>query len=206
MIREELLQTYHGQLDRLRQVVELSRDRSMNEPPDELFYENQNVFIKSYLVSACSIIEAFIQDVASEYVLLVQKRLNSANIPCNFVSWISNNEKAKLQFMPFIGEKTKKDISDMVSPNYWKTMKAFERVGIDLSASDIASFKDYVTTIVEKRNKIVHHNDDALDLSFDDIIVAIDQFKNYTRCLFDSIVADPHLANNHRSTVNLRED
>ncbi len=166
----------------------------MSDPPDPLFYENQNVFIKSYLVSACSILEAFIQDIASEYMLFVQNRLNTANLPHNFVVWVSGHEKASLEFKPFIGGKVKKDFSDLVSPNYWKTIKAFQRIGIDISKPQIEAFKDYVVSIVEKRNKIVHHNDAALDLSFSDIVEAIDQFKAYTQSLFDSIVADPHLA------------
>lgn len=166
----------------------------MDEPPDELFYNNQNVFVKSYLVSACSILEAFVQDVASEYMLSVQERINSANLPHNFVSWVVGHEKASLEFKRFTGSKVRKDISDMVSPSYWKTMKAFERIGIDISKPEVSAFKDYVVAIVEKRNKIVHHNDDALDLSFSDVIAAIDQFKAYSQCLFDAILLDPHLA------------
>ena len=193
MIDVALLQTYHSQLDGLRQVVSLSEGRSMSDPPDPLFYENQNVFIKSYLVSACSILEAFIQDIASEYMLFIQSRLNTANLPHNFVAWVSGHEKASLEFKPFIGGKVKKDFSDMVSPNYWKTVKAFQRIGIDISKPQIEVFRDYVVSIVEKRNRIVHHNDAALDLSFSDIVDAIDRFKAYTQSLFDAVVADPHL-------------
>lgn len=194
MIRAELLLIYHSQFDGLKQVVSASESRSMTDPPDPLFYENQNVFVKSYLVSACSILEAFIQDIASEYMLLVQDRINSANLPHNFVAWVVGHEKASLEFKSFAGSKVRKDISDMVSPNYWKTIKAFQRIGIDISKPEIITFKDYVGAIVEKRNKIVHHNDEALDLSFSDIIDAIDQFRAYTQCLFDAISADPHLS------------
>jgi hypothetical protein len=193
VIDAALLNTYHSQLDGLRQVVSLSEGRSMSEPPDPLFYENQNVFIKSYLVSACSILEAFIQDIASEYMLFIQNRLNAANLPHNFVGWVSGYEKATLEFKPFIGGKIKKDFSDMVSPNYGKTVKAFQRIGIDISKPQIEQFKDYVGSVVDKRNKIVHHNDAALDLSFSDIVDAIDQFKAYTQSLFDTIIDDPHL-------------
>ncbi|WEF24664.1 HEPN domain-containing protein [Paracoccus sp. S3-43] len=163
------------------------------EPPDALFYENQNVFVKSYLVSACSILEAFVQDIASEYMLNMQSRINSANLPHNFVAWVAGHEKANLEFKSFVGSKARKDISDMVSPSYWKTMKAFERIGIDISKPEVIAFKDYVVTTVEKRNKIVHHNDDASDLSFNDIIDVIDQFRAYIQCVFDAILADPHL-------------
>lgn len=197
MISVELLQVYHSQFDGLKQVVRASADRSMKEPPDPLFYENQNVFVKSYLVSACSILEAFTQDIASEYMNEIQNRINSANLPHNFVSWVAGHEGANLEFKPFTGSKVKKDISNMVSPNYWKTLKAFERIGIDISKPAVIEFKDYVVLTIEKRNKIVHHNDEALDLSFNDIIDAIDRFRSYTQCIFEAVLADPHLNTPH---------
>lgn len=193
VISIEILQTYHSQFDGLKQVVRASADRSIMEPPDSLFYDNQNVFVKSYLVSACSILEAFIQDIASEYMLDIQNRINSANLPHNFVTWVVGNEKAALEFKPFIGGKIRKDISNMVSPNYGKTIKTFERIGINISKPEVTAFKDYLAATVEKRNRIVHHNDEASDLSFTDIIETIDQFRAYTQCVFDVVAADPHL-------------
>jgi hypothetical protein len=193
VIDPQFVVVYHGQFDRLRQVVSQSANRAMTEPPDILFYENQNVFIKSYLVAACSILEAFIQDIASEYMILIQGRLNSANLPHNFVAWASDHPKASLDFKPFRGEKVKKDISDLVTPNYWKTIKVFEKIGVNLTNSGVSEFKDYITTTVEKRNNIVHHNDEASDLSFSDIVAAIEQFKAYTQCLFEAVMNDPHI-------------
>lgn len=195
MIDGSLLIKFLGQFDNLKRVVAQSSARSIQDPPDGLFYENQNVFIKSYLVSACSILEAFIQDLAGAYVDKLQEKINSANLPFNLVAWIAEHEKAKLEFKAFEAKKSKKDISDLVSPNYWKTMQAFNRIGIDLSTSEISKYKDFIASIVEKRNKIVHNNDDALDLSFSDIVAAIDQFESYTDCLFKAVCSDPHLKN-----------
>lgn len=193
MIDAALLSNFLGQFDKLKEVVGESSTRSIADPPDNLFYENQNVFIKLYLVSACSMLEAFIQDLASSYIDEIQSRINSANLPFNFVVWVAEYEKAKLEFKSFESKKNKSDISDLISPNYWKTMKSFQRIGIDLSASDISNYKDFISATVEKRNKIVHHNDDALDLSFSDIAVTIDEFKKYADCLFKAVCADPHL-------------
>lgn len=119
--------------------------------------------------------------------------MNSANLPYNFVAWILSHEKAKLSYKKLEANKGKKEISDMISPNYWKTMKAFERVGIDLSKSNVSKYKDFIAATVEKRNKIVHHNDHASDVSFNDIVTAIDEFKSYTKCLFDAVSSDPHI-------------
>ena len=138
-------------------------------------------------------LEAFIQDLAYAYLDKLQAKINSANLPFNLVVWLAENEKAKLEFKTFEANKKRKDISALISPNYWKTMQAFQRVGIDLSASTISEYKDFVATTVEKRNKIIHHNDDALDVSFSDIVTAIDSFRKYAECLFKAVCADPHL-------------
>lgn len=85
MIDTTLLSNFVGQFENLKKVVIESSARSMKDPPDSLFYEHQNVFIKSYLVSACSMLEAFIQDLAAAYVDRLQERINSANLPFNLV-------------------------------------------------------------------------------------------------------------------------
>jgi RiboL-PSP-HEPN len=193
VIDATLLNNFLDQFDGLKKVVTESAERSIQDPPDALFYEHQNIFIKAYLVSACSMLEAFIQDLAYAYVEVIQNRINGVNLPFNMIMWAAEHEKARLDFKRFTSNKAKKDISDLISPNYYKTMKAFAKVGIDLSASNIDNFKDLITSKVEKRNKIVHDNDEALDLSFADIVDTIDKFKEYTICLFDCVCADPHL-------------
>lgn len=193
MIDKALLDGFTVQFDNLKIVVEQSAQRVISDPPDLLFFENQNVFIKSYLVSACSILEAFIQDLAGTCTLVLQERVNSSNIPSNFVNWLAGQDKAMLEFSTFQGSKTRKDVTDMLSPNYHKTLAAFRRIGLDISSDEVVSHKDYVSSIVEKRNKIVHHNDTASDLSFPDIVTAIDNFKLYISCLYTVIYSNPHL-------------
>lgn len=193
MIDESLLRQFLEQFDGLIMVVEKSAARVVQEPADDLFYNHQNVFIKSYLVSACSMLEAFIQDLAEAYLNVLQARINAANLPYNLVMWIAQHEKAKLSFEPFLGNKTKKNVSDLISPNYYLTIKAFEKLGVDLSESEIRTYKDFVSSIVEKRNKIVHHNDEASDLSFADIVSAVNEFKAYAICLFNAVCSDRHL-------------
>ena len=193
MIEDNLLDKYLTQFDSLKVVVTESTNRTVVEPVDPLFYDNQNVFIKSYLVSSCSILEAYIQDLAESYLIVLQARVSAANLPYNFVIWLAEYEKAKLSYEPFKGKKTRKDINDMISPNYFKTLKAFERIGVDVSTPDVDGYKDFISSIVVKRNKIVHHNDSASDLSFADIIAAIEEFKKYARCLFEAVRLNPHL-------------
>lgn len=193
MVDRQILERFVEQFDGLKSVIQMSAARTISDPPDTLFLENQNIFVKSYLVSACSMLEAFIQDLSMEYIAHIQDRINRANLPFNFVIWLAQNEKPKPEFKKFEGTKSRKDIEDLISPDYWKTMKAFDRIGVDLSASNVETFKDYITTIVLKRNRIVHHNDEASDLSFGDISTAVDQFKAYCECLFLAVSTNGHL-------------
>lgn len=193
MIDRRILDRFIEQFDGLDIVIKKSAARTISEPPDDLFLDNQNIFVKSYLVSACSILEAFIQELAMAYVDHIQDRINTANLPFNFVIWLAENEKTRSEFKKFEGKKCKDDIEEMVSPNYWKTMKAFERVGIDLSGTEISIFKEDITTTVLKRNRIVHHNDEASDLSFGDISSTVNKFKAYCECLFTAVATNGHL-------------
>ncbi len=193
MIDNQLVIGFTLQFENLKKVVTESSKRVISEPPDTLFVENQNVFIKSYLVSACSVLEAFIQDLATSCTLTLQHKINSLKIPYNFLTWITDHDKAKAKFETFESTKTSKDISDLISPNYYKTISTFQRIGIDINNGTIASYKDYICAIVDKRNKIVHHNDVASDLSFADIITTIDTFILYIDALFKAVNFDPHL-------------
>lgn len=183
MSQPGLVDTFIEQFDKLRIVVSDSEKRIVQDEPDLLFFDNQNVFIKAYLVSACSILEAFIQDVASEYALRMQKQINDLQVPHNLVHWFAENEKYKSKYAAFIGKRTKKDIANLISPNFYKTVTAFEKIGINISSDELLSFKDFISGVVDKRNKIVHHNDQTSDVSFRDIILAIDTFKAYAGCI-----------------------
>lgn len=194
MIGDELLVKFADQFESLKRVVDESLERTAAAEPDPFFYDHQNVLIKSYLVSACSVLEAFIQDLLFAYLKEMQERLQLANLPHNFIVWEAGFEKAKLDYRGFSGKKTKSDVSDMVSPNYWKTEKAFQRVGINLTGSGAEEFKDFISSTITKRNNVVHHNDQASDLSFSDINNTIDHFKRYCDCLHKAVISSDHVA------------
>lgn len=188
-----LLENFIAQFDGLKAVVEESRVRVISDRPDPLFYDNQNVFIKSYLVSACSILEAFVQDLAYATVQLLDTRINEARIPWNYAVWVVGNEKAKLKFDFLESKKTRKEISNLISPNFYKTLAAFEKIGIETGCDKIHKHKDFVCSTVDKRNKVVHHNDDASDISFLDVVAIIDCFKEYATSLNEVVFQNPFL-------------
>lgn len=79
MLDASSLASFQQQFNDLKKAVIEPNRRVVSVDSDELFSEYANVFIKSYIVSACSILEAFIQELAVSYVSVVQKNLDDAN-------------------------------------------------------------------------------------------------------------------------------
>lgn len=196
MITPEIMDAFHSQFATLREVVATSKNKQLASDGTDVFEIYQNVFTKSYLVSACSILEAFIQELAFSYVEIMRTRFESANIPHNFVVWCtpSGSDKEKdMKFEKFVVNKTKQEISEMISASYYRTRTTFKKIGIDLNCEKIEQAKDFISTTVDKRNKIIHHNDSASDLSYDDIITVINKFEDYMTLLYNKVLTDQHM-------------
>lgn len=179
---ELLLEKYKEQLNALKEIIIASKNRVLADPPDELFSNNVNFFVKSYLINICTYLEAYLQDVAFEHTKRISNRLTQANIPHNFLYWkLSKDVKEKdLDFKAADYAVDKKEISDLISGNPYKSIKAFKLIGINLQESEkFTEHKDLVNTVVVKRNNIIHHNDEASDITFNDLISNIDTFIEY---------------------------
>lgn len=76
---------------------------------------------------------------------------------------------------------TKKEIDDLVSGNVYRTKDTLALIGVELSLDKAAwdAWKESIQAIVTRRNKIVHHNDDASDISLGDIRGFIISIINY---------------------------
>jgi len=173
---------YKSLFDSLKIIVASSRERVLGIEPDKLFEENVNFFVKSYLVCVCTYLEAYLQDVALNLSADICERFNSARIPHNFVCWKTSKEvKDKdLRFTEAIFSISRKELADELSANPYKTIRVFRFLGVDLTKdSEFKKYKDVVNSIVSKRNSIVHQNDVANDISFDDIEVYANIFIDY---------------------------
>lgn len=109
-------------------------------------------------------------------------RLKQAKIPHNFLygKLVKDVKEKDLDYADASYRYTKKELSDFISGNPFKTIIAFRLIGIDLSSSaKFVEHKSLVGTIVNKRNNIIHHNDEASDISFSDLIIHIDVFLEY---------------------------
>jgi len=182
MEHSALYKKYEALLTTLKEIIKQSQARVLKEDPDDIFAENVNFFVKSYLISICTYLEAYLQDVAFDYSSKVASRLKQAKIPHNFLyGMLTKDVKEKeLKFSDATFTYTKKDLSDLISGNPHKTINAFRLIGIDLESSEkFVEHKNLIGTIVNKRNNIIHHNDEASDISFSDLLAQIDMFLEY---------------------------
>ena len=70
----------------------------------------------------------------------------------------------------------------------YKTINLFKKFGINLKSNpDFSARKDRIGNIVTKRNQIVHHNDNASDISLNDVIENINFIKEYIDILTGEI-------------------
>lgn len=181
---------YEQLIEHLKVVIVASRDRVVQNEPDPLFLDNLNFFTKAYLVSLCTSLEAFLQDVAFAYVSLVQQRLASAKVPNNVIRWALSKDVKKddLRFADFALSTSRKELAEELSGNPGKTIILFRYIGVDLQASgEFITHKDVVGAVVTKRNNIVHHNDCAADVSMADLLNYADQFLLYMRAIRDCV-------------------
>ncbi|MBW5800977.1 HEPN domain-containing protein [Halomonas elongata] len=188
---DDLFEKYKNLYDNLFEIIELSEERVLSDNPDELFSDNVNFFVKSYMINICSYLEAYLQDLAYEYAKEINRRLKLARIPHNFIYWkASRDPKEKdLRFKEADYPSNKKDISDGLSANPYKTLKAYRLLGVDLSAEDeFNKNKDLINAVVNKRNNIVHHNDNAMDVSFSDLSSNIHVFKMYMGAVRNAVL------------------
>ena len=65
-------------------------------------------------------------------------------------------------------------------------MGLFQKIGINLDGIDkFVERKDFINSIVVKRNKIIHQNDDASDVSIKDLVTYVEEIKQYMECVTD---------------------
>lgn len=159
---------------------------------NKFFSININFFVKSYLITLCTYLESYLSEVATWHCDKINLRLKEACLPHNFLLWRVKKEfKDKdLKYSNADLKVDKSEISDGLSGNPYKTIKAFSYIGVNLvSSPEFNSNKDVVNSIVIKRNNIIHHNDNANDISLSDIVGYIDLFLVYIK-IIDTLVCE----------------
>lgn len=189
MEEHEIFSKFKGQYEALRIIIHESQNRIVSEPADKLFSENLNFFTKAYLINICTYLEAFLQELALCHLETIKKRVSTASIPHNLMIWCTKSEHKEkdFKFEEFKIDKAKSDISDQLSGNPYKTITAFKLLGFDITNNPkFIEHKDVIGSIVNKRNNIIHHNDDASDVSLNDLISYIPKFIEYSSGILES--------------------
>lgn len=177
-------QQYLNQLDDLKCIIISTNGRIILDPPDELIVNNANFFSKSFLVVMCAYLESYLKDSLMVIVTEINNRLTAIKVPHNLIKWSLNLEKEfkenEFKFENLKLNIKRKELDDYISGNPFKTTDLFKKFGIKLDKDQIFNNqKELINTIVTKRNKIVHHNDEASDVSNSDLISHIDTLKLY---------------------------
>lgn len=192
MSTQNIFEKYELLFNQLKLIIIQSEARILQDEPDDFFVQHVNFLTKSYLITICTYLEAFLQDLAFEHVVKVNERIARASIPKNIVVWAvsngSNIKEKEWSFSTFDLQLTKKHINEELSGNPHKTINLFKCLGLNLrSENNFERCKDLVGSIVDKRNNIIHHNDNAMDISLSDLRSHIDSFLIYMKAI-DAVV------------------
>lgn len=180
------------QFRNLKDLIIETNKRVVDNPEDDYITNSINFFSKSFLVMACAYLEAYLKDAAMTIVTEVNKTLSLNPISSNLIYWSVLKEKFKESGGEFDNFKLSIDtkvIDNEISGNVGKTISLFSKLGVNLlSCDEFNDNKDIISSIVVKRNDVVHHNDDVGDLSFIDIAGRVDYLMLYIKAIDDVII------------------
>lgn len=186
MDRTPYKESYILQLGQLKAIIDITNGRMISDPPDTLIYENAIFFSKAFLVTMCAYLESYLKDALMVVIDQMNVRLQSAKLPHNLVKWSLNIDKelkdSEFKFEQLKITIKKKQLDDYISGNPFKTKDLFKKFGIDLEQNQLFnSQKEEINAIVVKRNKILHHNDEASDVSSTDLTNNIESLTKYIK-------------------------
>ena len=183
---DTVVEPYKQGLIELDSMVRATELEVINGGNDSLLVaSNTNFFAKSFLISSCAHLEMCVKDIVFAAAGDIDARLSAASIPTSIIDWRyaqkKKNESNNPNTSRFAVGMTKKEVDDLVSGNVFKTKEALALVGIDLAKNkrQWEAWKDLIQSIVTRRNNIVHHNDDASDISLGDVRIFIKSLLEY---------------------------
>ena len=142
----------------------------------------------------CAYLESYIKDALMVVVEKTNKKLATNSIPHNLIKWSLNIDKefkendSKVE--PLKVKIKKKELDNYISGSPFRTKDLFKKLGILLEKNEtFNSQKDVINSIVVKRNKVIHYNDDASDISNMDLKDYIDAIYEYIENLDKLICA-----------------
>lgn len=190
--------TYEALLEELKELNAETQNKVISDEPDAFITQNINFFTKSFMITLCAYLESFLKDITMTIIDNTNQKLANSKITHNLVKWsiLKKKELGELNDNDLLFEDltikiTKKELDEFISGSPYKTEKLFKKIGIKLYEDIVyKEQKEKVISIVEKRNKIVHHNDSASDISFADIQTNIDTINSYMKNINSLITAE----------------
>lgn len=184
MAEQDLRDSYLGLMDSIKLIIDETQGRVLTSDPDPFFEENVNFFVKAYLITICTYLESYLKDIAHLRVELIAEKVKQTNLPQNLIRWslsgLKGLKKEDEKFEDLSIDIKKRQLGEHISGQPYKTLEVFKYIGLDLNKCDgFLESKEEITTIVNKRNSIIHHNDDASDITLGDLLVIAEKVKFY---------------------------
>lgn len=197
MNKSSIFQTYFTMLDDLKKLNDETNIKALSEETDSFISSNINFFTKSFMITLCAYLESYLKDISMEIINAMNLRLTVAKLPHNLVKWsilkkkeLTDLSDTELKFEQLTIKITKEELDDFISGMPYRTENLFKKFGIKLFEDEIyKNQKEKIISIVVKRNKILHYNDNASDLSFTDVSNNIEYVTKYIENL-DKIVIE----------------
>lgn len=183
----KLFNKYIDLYEKLIKLINESNKRVLAEESDGFIDSNINFFNKSFMVISCAYLESYLKEISWEMISEIEGKLKEQALPANLIRWSISGEKFNkkdITYENFMLGISKKDVDEQISGNVGKTISLFTKMGIDLNKNlEFEGYKEKISSIVTKRNNVIHHNDDASDVSFNDIIININIIKEYMKAI-----------------------
>jgi len=197
MNKSSIFQTYLTMLDDLKKLNNETNLKALSDNADSFISNNINFFTKSFMITLCAYLESYLKDISMEIINAMNLRLIIAKLPHNLVKWsilkkkeLTDLSDTELKFEQLTIKISKEELDDFISGMPYRTENLFKKFGIKLLDDEIyKNHKEKIISIVVKRNKILHYNDNASDLSFADVTNNIDYVIKYIENL-DKIVVE----------------
>lgn len=206
MDETKVLKNYFLLFDNFNNLINETNKRILIEKPSDYFINNVNFFNKSFMVLSCAYLESYLKDVSMLIIDEMNSRLKNNPVPHNLIKWYFTKDKFKeneAQYIFLDITINKKEIDDEISGNVGKTINFFRKLGIDLNKnSDFLNLKDIIGSIVTKRNNIIHDNDEASDLTINDIIKNIELIKEYMTIIDKEVMNHISISNDSIKVEN----
>jgi hypothetical protein len=199
-MKTKVFNNFEEKLEDLEKTITDCNEIIISDEPLSFVYDNANFLTKSFLISLCGYLETYLKDALEVLIIDYNDRITRENFPYNLVRWsIENKDKSDSKVQSLLDKKKarfedlsiklkKKDLDAFISGNPFRTKEIFTMFGINLDALEYYNEnKDSVNQIITKRNNILHHNDDASDLSNQDILEYTNQIRTYCKKLDEQV-------------------